>query len=98
MKTGERLLCPGCGLQVIVLRPSAAVIELSCAGVELVGQADSGTSFGSHPADPQPALLGKRYTDPTGLEVLCTKAGSGALTVNGASMALKEAQQLPASD
>jgi hypothetical protein len=45
------------------------------------------------------SLLGKRYVDADGhLEVLCTKAGSGTLSVGDAPLALKEAKPLPSSD
>lgn len=45
------------------------------------------------------AVLGKRYADDdVGLEVLCTRAGDGALTVDGAPLLLKRAKPLPASD
>ena len=43
--------------------------------------------------------LGKRYAEEDlGLELLCTRAGSGALTANGAALALKGAKPLPSSD
>ena len=43
--------------------------------------------------------LGKRYADPgTGLELLCVKAGTAALALNGAALPLKSAKPLPASD
>jgi hypothetical protein len=43
--------------------------------------------------------LGKRYADPqTGLEVLCTKAGDGALSLGGDAIPVKDAKPLPASD
>ena len=45
------------------------------------------------------ALMGKRYADEElGLEVLCTRSGSGALTVDGNVLSLKGAKPLPASD
>jgi len=44
-------------------------------------------------------LLGKRYADgDTGLELLCTKAGEGSLSLGGTPLALKEAKPLPSSD
>ena len=45
------------------------------------------------------AGIRKRYSnEEIGLEVLCTKAGTGTLTVNGAPLLPKEAKPLPASD
>jgi hypothetical protein len=44
-------------------------------------------------------LLGKRYADETiGLEVLCTKAGQGSLSLRDVALAIKEAKPLPSSD
>ena len=43
--------------------------------------------------------LGKRYVDASeSLEVLCTKAGEGSLSLGDEPMVLKEAKPLPASD
>ena len=43
--------------------------------------------------------LGKRYADEElGLELLCTRAGAGALTADGAVLGLKGAKPLPSSD
>ncbi len=43
--------------------------------------------------------IGKRYVDEeTQVEVLCTKAGSGSLTVDGRPLVIKGAKPLPASD
>ena len=44
-------------------------------------------------------LLGKRYGDEElGLEVLCSKAGKGTLSINGRLMALRATVALPSSD
>jgi hypothetical protein len=46
-----------------------------------------------------PTLVGKRYVvESLGLELLCTKGGTGELTVNGESLTVKRAKALPASD
>ena len=43
--------------------------------------------------------MGKRYVDDEiGIELLCTRSGSGALTVDGRVLTLKGAKPLPASD
>ena len=45
------------------------------------------------------AQLGKRYEhSDSGLEVLCTKAGAGPLSLEGALLRPKEAKPLPSSD
>ncbi len=44
-------------------------------------------------------LPGKRFADEaSGLELLCTKGGEGALAVDGRPLGVKEAKKLPASD
>ena len=52
---------------------------------------------------PDPAMLGgnvigKRYVDDSGAEVLVTQAGEGVLSVGDTALILKEAKPLPASD
>ena len=43
--------------------------------------------------------LGKRYSDDElGLELLCTKAGEGSISVGETILAVKGAKPLPASD
>ncbi|MDQ1449658.1 MAG: hypothetical protein QOC79_2629, partial [Actinomycetota bacterium] len=44
-------------------------------------------------------VLGKRYTDERqSLELLCTKAGRGSLSVGAEPLVLSGAKPLPASD
>jgi hypothetical protein len=50
------------------------------------------------PAFADGSVMGKRYVDETGAEVLVTKAGAGTLAVGETALSLKEAKPLPASD
>jgi hypothetical protein len=44
-------------------------------------------------------LLGKRYADEElGLELLCSQAGEGALTIGDQPLLIKGAKPLPSSD
>ena len=43
-------------------------------------------------------VMGKRYVDENGAEVLVTKAGAGTLSIGTTALNLKEAKPLPASD
>ena len=43
-------------------------------------------------------VMGKRYVDETGAEVLVTKAGAGTLSIGDVPLSIKEAKPLPASD
>jgi hypothetical protein len=43
--------------------------------------------------------MGKRYVDESGdVELLCTKPGTGSLTVDGAPLTVRGAKPLPSSD
>ena len=43
-------------------------------------------------------VMGKRYVDQAGAEVLVTKAGAGTLSAGEIPLQLKESKPLPASD
>ena len=101
LKPGAKLQSAVCEAQFIVVRapgearPSWRVEAQRCSrptpSDPTVSAIDPKLSDGS--------LLGKRYADEElGLELLCTKAGAGSLTCNGAPLALKGAKPLPASD
>jgi hypothetical protein len=98
LKPGARLRSAVCSTEVVVVR--AAPVELSCGGRPMV-PAD-GAGVGDPVQDAARAdgtLLGKRYADPeSGLEVLCTKAGKGSLTLGDAPLQVKDARPLPSSD
>jgi hypothetical protein len=98
LRPGQKLFSAVCGAEFVVVKAPTSPVELGCGGQPLVeergepaGEVD--TSLGD------PALLGKRYADEElGLEVLCTRAGEGALTLDGAVLPLKGAKPLPSSD
>ncbi|AMO62960.1 Uncharacterised protein [Mycolicibacterium phlei] len=99
LKNGTRLRSQVCDTQVIVVRASATLDDLRCGGAPMIPIGDEP----SGQAQPDPALadgtvMGKRYVDDAGAEVLVTKAGTGTLTVGSTPLALKEAKPLPASD
>jgi hypothetical protein len=96
---GDRLGCPGCGVEVIVIRAPQAPIALTCGGEGMVpGEEMPEAAAGSHSED-DGTLLGKRYADPdSGLELLCTNPGPGGLEVAGAALEIKAAKSLPSSD
>ena len=99
LKAGQRLASTVCDAEVVVVKAPAGDVEIGCGGAPMaeVGQeVDRGTldaSLGDA------VLLGKRYADEeAGLELLCTKAGAGALTLDGRVLGLKGAKPLPSSD
>ena len=99
LKAGLRLGCPDCTIEVVVVKAPTSEVKLTCSGSPLVDM-DSPRSQGGHPAvEGDGALLGKRYVDEeTDLEVLCTKAGPGALACDGRALTIRGAKPLPSSD
>jgi hypothetical protein len=86
-------------VEVIVVRPADGPHELQCGGADMVpldAEAPTGTI---DPALAEATLVGKRYADDaSGLEVLCSKGGSGTLTLDGEPLPVKGAKALPSSD
>ncbi|MTV23895.1 hypothetical protein FTX61_00435 [Nitriliruptoraceae bacterium ZYF776] len=99
MKPGTRLYSAVSDCEIVVVRPPATVVGVTCGGHPMVTDvADAGDR--DLPVDaPGEAAIGKRYVhDGSGLEVLCTKAGAGQLAVDGQPLELLEARALPSSD
>ena len=97
IKNGTRLASQVCDTQVIVVRSSDSLDDLRCGGVPMVavgaersGQLDPAFAGGT--------VMGKRYVDEAGAEVLVTKPGVGSLSIGPDPMQLKEVKPLPASD
>ena len=99
MKPGDRLRSRVCGAEVIVVRAPSVDTEIACGG-EPMARNEPVTAATANGAEAGPGtLLGKRYADEElGLELLCTKAGHGQLSVDGRVLALRQARPLPASD
>lgn len=101
-KAGVRFKSAVCTTEVVVVRPPSGPVDLRCGGVPMLGPEDATPP--ESPSGPLPehdggTLLGKRYTDDdAAIEVLCTKAGAGALSCDGRMLAVKGAKPLPASD
>jgi hypothetical protein len=99
-KAGLRLASVVCDTEVIVIKAPKDDLDLRCGGQPMVELADDVARAGG-PAAPFDAgtLIGKRYAtaDPA-VEVLCTKAGAGSLSVGDTPLPAKEATPLPSSD
>ena len=100
LKAGSRLRSAADTTEVVVVRAPSGDVDLRCGGHPMVavgGDGPSGTELDAKFAGP--TQLGKRYTDDAGeLEVLCTKAGEGALSVGDVLLGIKSAKPLPSSD
>jgi hypothetical protein len=99
-KAGLRLSSVVCETEVIVIKAPKEEVDLRCGGEPMVELADTADRSGT-PATPHDAgtLIGKRYAlaDPA-VEVLCTKAGAGSLSIGEVALPAKEAAPLPSSD
>jgi hypothetical protein len=99
IKSGTRLKSQVCDTQVIVVKTADSLDDLRAGGAPMVpldGDAPGGATLDPDFADG--AVMGKRYVDEAGAEVLVTKAGAGTLSIGTVPMAIKEAKPLPASD
>jgi hypothetical protein len=98
IKAGTRLQSQVCETQVIVVKSADSLNDLRAGGVPMV---PIGGPSGTGSPDPTLAdgnVMGKRYVDESGAEVLVTKAGVGTLSIGLTPLELKQAAPLPASD
>lgn len=100
LKPGSRWRSSVCDAEVVVVRGCKDPVALECGGHAM-------TAFGAErPAGLAPSAdraegvqVGKRYVDEAaGVEVLCSKAGAGSLSIDGRPLTRKEAKALPSSD
>lgn len=100
LKAGTRLRSTADTTEVVVVRSPGGEIDIRCGGQPMAPVGGDGAPSGE--IDPKfagPTQLGKRYTDDSGeLELLCTKAGDGALSLGDVLLGLKAAKPLPSSD
>lgn len=100
LRPGQKLHSAVCDAQVVVVRAPGADVELACGGAPVLEEgAEAPAGVALDPSLGDALLIGKRYADDElGLELLCTRSGEGALTVDGRPLGLKGAKPLPASD
>jgi hypothetical protein len=98
---GSRLRCIECTTEIIVIRSPAHDVTVMCDGHPMM---DLDTFVEESNAEALAVVgrgtqLGKRYADEeVGLEVLCTKGGTGSLSCGGRELIVRQAQPLPSSD
>ena len=100
LKVGQSLASSVDTTTVIVVRAPKTDVTVTCGGVEMVvGKKGEGDGSSIDPAYVGGAQLGKRYADEdAGVELLCTKPGTGRLELDGRELPLKAAKPLPSSD
>jgi hypothetical protein len=100
LKLGSRYLSTVCDTQVMVIRTIPDALDLRCGGQPMVLAGGSA----QRAAAPEPdfaggTLIGKRYIDEADrIELLCTKAGAGSLSLGAQQLLVKQAKALPSSD
>ena len=100
LKPGSRLRSAADTTEMIVVKAPGGDVDLRCGGHPVV-------THGEEPPaglTPEEAFaggtqIGKRYTDADAtIELLCTKAGAGELSIGTERLVLKDAKPLPSSD
>lgn len=99
LRAGSRLRSVVCETEVIVVSAPSEPVDLRCGGEPMVAMDAARRDGTPNPSHGAGTKLGKRYADPGGgLEVLCTKAGAGSLSVGDSPLEVKAAKPLPSSD
>ncbi|OBH12785.1 hypothetical protein [Mycobacterium sp. E1747] len=99
IKNGTRLQSQVCDTQVIVVRSAESLDDLRAGGAPMIPiGAEVDANLILDDAHSEGTVMGKRYVDDTGAEVLVTRAGNGSLSVGTTPLRIKEAKPLPASD
>ena len=99
LRAGVKVSSAVSAVQLVVVKAPEGAVTLTCGGEPMLVDADPSATQADVAAVGEGPALGKRYAnDELGLEVLCAKAGSGALELNGVPLAMKGAKPLPSSD
>ncbi|ORV49998.1 hypothetical protein AWC02_05315 [Mycolicibacter engbaekii] len=99
IKSGTRLKSQVCDTQVIVVKTADSLEDLRAGGAPMVPLDETASADAALDPDlATGAVMGKRYVDEAGAEVLVTKAGAGTLSIGSVPLTIKEAKPLPASD
>jgi hypothetical protein len=100
MKPGLRLTSTVCRTEVIVVKAPPMPVDLRCGGQGMVAKRHR--RYASGPVDimhSDGTEVGQRYADEeVGLEVLCTKAGDGSLSLGDRRLPSKDSTPIPTSD
>lgn len=102
LRPGSRWRSAVCDTEVVVVRPPTVTVdaELKCGGSPMVPYGEPRTAAGAAVDQVgSGSQAGKRYVDSsTGIELLCTKGGAGALAIGDRPIETKDSKKLPASD
>ena len=98
-RAGQQLVSAVDSTAVIIIRAPAEEVTLTCGGVAMKAPDEPPQAAEADPSLMGGTQIGKRYVDEADtIQVLCTKAGSGTLALDGKPLQLQAAKPLPASD
>ena len=100
LRLGSKYKSAVCDTQIMVIRTVSESLDLRCGGVPMV-EASAPASEGAvlHQDFADGTLIGKRYIDAADrIELLCTKGGTGSLSLGTEALQVKQAKALPSSD
>jgi hypothetical protein len=99
LKAGTRLRSAVSEAEVVVIKAAPRDLDLRCGGLSMLEGSGEAPPSESASVPEGSVALGKRYVDDDDtLEVLCTKAGAGELSLADRPLLLKSAKPLPSSD
>jgi hypothetical protein len=99
LKAGLRLRSAVDACEVVVVKAPGEPVDLRCGGHPFQALSDEVAPRSIEAGFDGGTQLGKRYADDElGLELLCTKAGEGSISVGETVLEVKGAKALPASD
>jgi hypothetical protein len=99
LKAGLRLRSAVDACEVVVVKAPGEPVDLRCGGHPFVALDAEVAPQSIEKGFDGGTQLGKRYADDDlGLELLCTKAGDGSISVGETVLEIKGAKALPASD
>lgn len=99
MKPGSRWNSTVCATEIIIVKAPTHPVTLECGGQAMVAMGqEPPAGIALDPARAGGTAIGKRFEHVSGLELLCTKGGEGALSVDGDVLGPKDAKPLPSSD
>jgi hypothetical protein len=99
LKAGTRLQSVTCDTQVVVVKAPDDDVDVRCGGEPMVPVDETPDRKPPAADHANGTQLGKRYaSDAAGIELLCSKAGEGSLSIGDEPLPLKDAKALPSSD
>ena len=99
IKPGSRWKSRVCSAEAIVVRPPKGEGNPQCGGVDMVPFGESAEPAEMVAGLAEGSLVGKRYrSEQSGIELLCTKGGTGSFGFAGERLEQAETKKLPASD